>query len=132
MLLNKRQYYGSRKQIGGTLTGDEMRKLFNHIISIIKKNIPNAMIAWDASLELSQSEMTDWWAYFKDSENIDFVYTSSQDMPYELSFKFLSSLTGKKLIVESGNFLDFYIKQIELYKHIFLLKDKTDYLGPRN
>ena len=121
MLLNKRQYYGSRKQIGGTLTGDEMRKLFNDIISIIKKNIPNAMIAWDASLELSQTEITDWWAYFKDSENIDFVYTSSQDMPYELSFKFLSSLTGKKLIVESGNFLDFYIKQIELYKHIFIM-----------
>lgn len=81
-----------------------MRKLFDELCEIIKRNIPHAMISWDASLWISQADMTQWWLYFKDSKVIDFIHTNSVHMRNSLSLQFMNELTQKMIIVESGNY----------------------------
>jgi len=103
-------YYGYQSQLGGPLTGKEMRSLFDEIVSIIKSYLPNAAIAWHIKSNLTEDEMKIWWDFFKNSSNIDFIYTSdgfshgetSQIIPDNLTWKFMSSLTGKKIIADSG------------------------------
>lgn len=105
------QYYGDEStQEGGTLSGEEMRALYDDIASTIKKNLPNAAISWDISAWIGEEGMEKWWGYFKSSPYIDFINTSggeghgesSQFKPNELSWSFLSSLTGRKIIADCG------------------------------
>ena len=104
------QYYGDQSQEGGVLSGSEMRSLFNDIVSAIKKNLPNAAISWDISAWIGNDGMRKWWEYFKSSKDIDFIHTSggesqggsSEIKQRELTWKFVSDLTGKKIIADSG------------------------------
>lgn len=104
------QYYGNSGQAGGPLSGTEMRYLFDDIVSAIKKNLPNAFISWDISAWIGQDGMTQWWSFFKDSSQIDFIHTSggqahgelSNIKPNELSWSFMSQLTGKRIIADCG------------------------------
>lgn len=103
-------YYGYQSQQGNPLTGYEMRSLFDEIVFIIKEYLPNAAIAWNINPKLSEDEMKVWWGFFQNSTNIDFIYTNgadshgeiSQILPNNLTWKFMSSLTGKKIIADSG------------------------------
>lgn len=79
-----------------------MRKLFDDICDIIKTNIPHALISWDASMWLNESDMMLWWSYFQDSKYIDFIYTSSSHYKNSLSLQFMKNLTQKFIMVESG------------------------------
>lgn len=96
--------------MGGGLSGTYMRSLFDDISVAIKSNLPNALISWDISAWIGQSGMTTWWGYFKTSPHINFIHTSggqsrgdlSQIVPNELSWSFMSTLTGKKIIADSG------------------------------
>ena len=106
--MKKRNYYGEKTQSEGPLTGAEMRVLFDELSEIIKKNIPHAMIAWDASLWITQADMSLWWSYFKDSKHVNFVYTSSSHLRNSLPLKFINELTQKLIIVESGIILLFF------------------------
>lgn len=96
--------------MGGGLSGTYMRTLFDDISVAIKANLPNALISWDISAWIGESGMTTWWGYFKTSSHINFIHTSggqsrgdlSQIKPNELSWSFMSTLTGKKIIADSG------------------------------
>ena len=87
-----------------------MRQLYDDIAITIKKNLPNALISWDISAWIGQSGMTTWWSYFKTSPYVDFIHTSggqahgelSTIKPNELSWSFMSTLTGRKIIADSG------------------------------
>ena len=107
------QYYGdTTSQAGGAMTGPQMRTLFDNIAQAIRKNLPNAAISWDISPWLSTTDMQTWWGYFATSPYINFIHTSggeaqgdqSQIKPNELTWSFMSSLTGKKIIADAGNF----------------------------
>lgn len=87
-----------------------MRDLYDAIAFEIKKNLPNALISWDISPWLSQSAMSAWWNFFKSSPNIDFIHTSGGQhhgelttiQSHGLTWSYMSSLTGKKIIADSG------------------------------
>jgi len=104
------QFYGDRRQQGGNLSGQEMRTLFNDMVKMIKKNLPNAKISWDISAWIGEGGHNTWWGFFKDSKDIDFINTSGGRMhgelaelkPGELRWSFLSQSTGKKIIADSG------------------------------
>ncbi len=89
-----------------------MRSLFNDIVLAIKKNLPNALISWDISAWLSVSDMTKWWNFFSNSTDINFINTSGGQShaeltnikPNELKWKFMSNLTKKAIIADSGNY----------------------------
>ena len=59
--------------------------------------------------------MTEWWNFFADSNAIDFIHTSGEqtraNLPfirgeeYELIWHFMSKLTGKKIIDDSGIYM---------------------------
>jgi hypothetical protein len=71
------QYYGDKTtQIGGALSGPQMRSLFDQIVQAIKKNLPNAAISWDISAWIGQAGMTTWWGFFSNSKDINFIHTS--------------------------------------------------------
>ncbi len=103
------QFYGDHTQQGGTISGPDMRKLFDDMVSAIKKNLPNAAISWDISAWLGDGQRT-WWSFFADSKQIDFINTSggeshgesSEIKPGEARWSFMSQLTGKKIIADSG------------------------------
>ena len=61
-------------QQGGTLTGPQMRSLFDQIVATIKTYLPNAAISFDISSWLQEYQMKQWWAYFADSPDIDFLH----------------------------------------------------------
>ena len=105
------QYYGdTHTQEGGTLSGEQMRALYDDIAAAIKKNLPNAALSWDISAWIGQEGMKTWWEFFKSSTDIDFINTSggegqggsSEFKPNELTWEFLSTVTGKKIIADSG------------------------------
>jgi hypothetical protein len=110
-----RQFYGYTSQSGGPLTGQEMRTFFEDICSIIKRNLPNSMISWDADILLNENAMETWWNYFKDSKSIDFIHTSSSNHFSSLPLKFMSELTGKQIILLNGK-----IKKLKT-KNFFLI-----------
>jgi hypothetical protein len=71
------QYYGDKTtQIGGGLSGPQMRSLFDQIVQTIKKNLPNAAISFDISAWIGQAGMKTWWGLFADSKDINFIHTS--------------------------------------------------------
>jgi hypothetical protein len=104
------QYYGDKNQQGGGISGPQMRSLFDGMVSKIKANLPNALISWDISAWIGQDGFRTWWGFFSSSNQINFVHTSggeaqggsSQLRPNELSWSFVSSVTGKKIIADSG------------------------------
>jgi hypothetical protein len=87
-----------------------MRALFDDIAKAIKTELPNARISWDISAWLTESAMQSWWGFFSSSVNIDFIHTSggqsransAQIKPNELRWAFLSALTGKRIIADTG------------------------------
>lgn len=103
------QYYGDSKQQGGGLDGTYMASLFNDFVSAIKAKLPNALISWDISAWIGQSGFQTWWCFFKDSQ-IDFIHTSGGQArgdstnikQNELTWSFVSSTTGKKIIADCG------------------------------
>lgn len=103
------QFYGDHTQQGGNLSGQEMRSLFDDMVARIKKNLPNAAISWDISAWIGEWGQQQWWGYFADAD-IDFIHTSGGRMhgelnelkPGELRWRFLSELTGKKIIADAG------------------------------
>lgn len=104
------QYYGDKKQQGGTLSGSYMRSLYDDFARSIKKHLPNAKISWDLSAWIGYSGMSEWWAFFKSSPYVDFVHTSggqgtagsSEYKPRELKWSDFSRITGKKIIADCG------------------------------
>ena len=54
--------------------------------------------------------MATWWGFFASSPHINFIHTSggrsqpdsSNIKPNELTYKFMSTLTGKKIIADTG------------------------------
>lgn len=80
------------------------------MVAAIKKNLPNASISWDISAWIGEQGQRDWWGYFSSSPHIDFIHTSggeshgesSEIKPGENRWAFLSGLTGKKIIADSG------------------------------
>ena len=105
------QFYGDHhSQEGGTLSGEEMRSLFDDIVTAIKNNLPQAAISWDISPWIGDDGMRKWWSYFSSSPHIDFIHTSgggahgeSEFMqPGQASWRFMNNLTGKKIIADSG------------------------------
>ena len=87
-----------------------MRALFDDIASTIRNNLPNAFISWDISAWIGENGMTTWWGFFKSSSYINFISTSGgqsqgdsfQIVSNELNWNFMSNLTGKKIIADSG------------------------------
>ena len=87
-----------------------MRELFDDFAKAIKSELPNAIISWDISAWLTESAMTTWWGFFKTSPYIDYIHTSGgQSRPdlsnikqNELTWSFMSRLTGKKIIADCG------------------------------
>ena len=87
-----------------------MRVLFDDIAATIRKNLPNAFISWDISAWIGQTGMTTWWSFFQSSSYINFISTSggqsqgdsSQIVANELNWNFMGTLTGKKIIADSG------------------------------
>merc|ERR1712127_147913 len=104
------QYYGDDKQEGGTLSGEEMRSLFDDIVTAIKSNLPNAAIGLDISPWIGDWNMKKWWSYFASSSDIDFITTSgggsqggsSEMIPGQARWKFMHDLTGKPIIGDTG------------------------------
>lgn len=133
------QYYGDTStQVGGALryirdiyfiillyffdllmlySGTYMRQLFDDIAATIRKNLPNALISWDISAWIGQAGMTTWWGFFQTSPYINFIHTSGgqsqgnseQIVVNELNWNFMSTLTGRKIIADSGLFIFNYI-----------------------
>ena len=73
--------------------------------------------------------MTTWWGFFKNSTNINFISTSGGQshaelaviVPNELTWSFMSSLTGKKIIADSGKIqLYIFIAEFTNQKNIYL------------
>lgn len=98
-----------------------MRFLFDDIVAKIKRILPNSLISWDIRPSLSKSSMKTWWSYFKNSSDIDFINTSGakshgnsssiSGAGNELTWAFMSSLTGKKIIADNGMIiLKLYVK----------------------
>jgi hypothetical protein len=104
------QYYGDHEQQGGTLNGQYMRQLFDEIASAVKSELPNSKLSWDISAWLGEPEMQTWWSFFASSPHITFIHTSGgQSKAYlpnikqnELRWSFMSSLTKKKIIADTG------------------------------
>lgn len=94
-----------------------MRKLFDDLVRKIKTNLPNARISFDVKAWIGKNKFTEWWSYFK-SAQIDFVNTSGGDSVAStieikrepslgddnLRWKYVTELTGKKMIADCGNF----------------------------
>ncbi|RNA07607.1 hypothetical protein BpHYR1_014851 [Brachionus plicatilis] len=103
------QYYSDQRQIGGPLTGQYMRELFDDFVSALKSELPNALISWDISPWLGVEGMRTWWGYFETAQ-IDFIHTSGgslrPDLPQirqnELEWRFMSNLTKKYIISNCG------------------------------
>ena len=110
----ERNYFG-RNQSSKALSGDEMRLLFDDIVRLIKTYLPKALISWDIISSITENEMKILWKYFENSSNIDFINTSGGKThaqsssiggdEAELTWSFMSSLTGRKIISDSGNLL---------------------------
>lgn len=104
------QYYGDNNQNNGKLSGTYMRQLFDDISAAIKSGLPNARISWDISPWLTNSQMQTWWGYFATSSNINYIHTSggeSQPSSQQITrngvtWLFMNSLTGKKIIADTG------------------------------
>lgn len=105
------QFYGDHhSQEGGTISGQDMRSLFDDMVAAIKKNLPNAAISWDISAWIGEQGQRDWWNFFASSPHIDFINSSggeghgesSEYKPGEARWAFLSQVTGKKIIADSG------------------------------
>jgi len=104
------QYYGDTHQLNGPLSGTYMRAFFDDIVKAIKAELPNARISWDISAWLSESAMRTWWGFFASSTDIDYLHTSGGQSypnsptikPNELRWSFLSALTGKRIIADTG------------------------------
>ena len=87
-----------------------MRAFFDDIVTAIKSELPNARISWDISAWLSESAQQVWWGFFASSTQIDFIHTSGGQSnpasvnikPNELRWSFLSTLTGKRIIADTG------------------------------
>jgi hypothetical protein len=87
-----------------------MRAFFDDIVKAIKAELPNARISWDISAWLSESAMRTWWGFFASSTDIDYLHTSGGQSypnsptikPNELRWSFLSALTGKRIIADTG------------------------------
>jgi hypothetical protein len=87
-----------------------MRSLFDDFVLAIKSELPNARISWDISPWLSQPAMQIWWGFFSSSPHINYIHTSGgeslADSPQmklnELTWSFMSSLTGKRIIADTG------------------------------
>lgn len=87
-----------------------MRALFDDFAKAIRDQLPNAIISWDISPWLSQPAMQLWWSYFSSSPYISFIHTSGGSSrpdlanikPNELTWAFMSQLTGKKIIADCG------------------------------
>ena len=65
------QYYGDSRQAGGSLSGQEMRSLFDEMVSSIKTNLPNAKISWDISAWIGEAGLNEWWGFFKNSKDLN-------------------------------------------------------------
>ncbi len=96
--------------LGGGLSGEDSRKLFDDIVKSIKGQLPKALISWDIS---PWDDMNKWWSFFKDSKNIDFIHTSGGghladnvriDPGNPITWEAMRKLTGKKIISDSGTF----------------------------
>jgi len=104
------QYYGNNRQAGGPLDGPYLRKLFDEIAEAIKSELPNSKISWDISAWIGEDGMRKWWGYFASSPHINFINTSggksvanSPNIKHnELRWAFVSQLTGKKIIADTG------------------------------
>ena len=46
--------------IGGTLSGEYMRALFDDFVKAIKAELPNAIISWDISAWIGVDGFTQW------------------------------------------------------------------------
>ena len=66
-------YHTDHKQEGGTLSGKEMRALYDEFGKAIKSHLPNALISWDIS---PWADLNTWWSFFKDSQYVDLIHTS--------------------------------------------------------
>lgn len=69
------QYYSDNRQIGGRLSGQYMRELFDDFVLVLKSELPNCLISWDISPWLGIEGMRIWWRFFETSQ-IDFIHTS--------------------------------------------------------
>jgi hypothetical protein len=106
------QYYSDQRQENGVLSGSYMRSLFDDFALAIKKSLPNAQISWDISPWASESQMRQWWGFFRDSPNINYLHTSGGsaqpnadaifNFPTSLTYSFMNKLTGKKIIADTG------------------------------
>ena len=102
------QYYSTANGNSNPLSGAYMRSLFDDIANAIKSKLPNALISWDISPWAN--DMPTWWGYFASSPNINFIHTSGGQNRGDLStiqrsgltWSYMSSLTGKKIIADSG------------------------------
>jgi hypothetical protein len=87
-----------------------MRQLFDDIAAAVKSEMPNAKFSFDISAWLSESAMTTWWGFFKTSPHITFLHTSGGQSradlvnikQNELRWAFMSTLTGKRIIADTG------------------------------
>ena len=91
-----RQYFGNKNQNGGSLTGNEIRQLFEEICKIIKSYLADSLIALDFSLFI-----------FKESKFIDLIHVSYLNENESLLLNSINILTGKKIILTNG--IDKYI-----------------------
>lgn len=62
---------------GAPLTPSYTRTLFDDIAKTIRSNLPNAVISWDISPWLTESEITTYWNYFKTSPYIDYIHLAN-------------------------------------------------------
>jgi hypothetical protein len=102
-----RQYFGNKNQNGGSLTGNEMRQLFEEICKIIKSYLVNSLIALDFStFILNNNDATNqiiiWWNIFKESKFIDLIHVSYLNENESLLLNSINILTGKKIILTNG------------------------------
>lgn len=87
-----------------------MRALYDDFAKAIRAQLPNAKLSWDISAWIGQSGMKNWWSFFSTSSYIDYVHTSggqargesSEMKPGELTWSFVRSVTGRKIIADCG------------------------------
>jgi hypothetical protein len=105
------QYYGISAQSNGALSGPYMRALFDDIVRVIRVYLPNSLVSWNMNPSLSQADMQQWWAYFRNGATIDFIYSSGgvsvASAEYiasqgPLTYAFMNKLTGKRILVDTG------------------------------
>jgi hypothetical protein len=102
--------YSGNPQLNGGLSGTYMRTLFDDIATNIKSALPNAKISWDISPWLTETEMTKWWGFFSTSSHISYIHTSGARTKAnsafirtnELKWSFMSTLTKKQIIADTG------------------------------